>query len=178
MHFELLCHWDFVTFLLGWACGPRITVISTGSISLSWSVLVSSVSSRFLEGLLNEASASGAMQQPFRKASCGRCPWDEPDPYLGSQLQGDYPGTQLCTHSCTAWAASRPFSCVVKPARKQGLNCSGKSTMLLSTLYLFFFNWLTIRICQAQKNAALWQVCVIVLENLQQLLFSSSWTVI
>lgn len=103
------------------------------------------VSSHFLEDLLNEASASADMQQTCRKASCGRCPWDEPDPYLASQLQGDYPG-----RSCTGWTALRPFSCVVKPARKQGLNYSGKSTMLPSTLFLVF-NWLTITICQAQK---------------------------
>ena len=75
MHFELLlCNWDFAIFLLDWACGPRITVTSTVSISPNKHVLASSVSSHFLEDLLNEASASGDMQQTCRKASCGRCP--------------------------------------------------------------------------------------------------------
>lgn len=119
-------------FLSDQAYGPRITVISTVSISPGKHVLVSSVSSRFLEHLLNEASASGDMQQTCRKASCGRCPWDEPDPYLASQLQGDYPGAQLCSckHSCAGCTALRPSSCLVKPARKQGLNYCGKSTEL------------------------------------------------
>lgn len=134
-----------LVYLLSRACGHSIRVIGAVSISASKCILASSASSHFLADLLNEDSASGDMQQTCRKASCGRCPWDEPDPYLVSQLQGDYSGVQLCSckHSCTDWTALRPLSCVVKPARKQGLICLGKSTKLHSahslSLFLSFF---------------------------------------
>uniref|UniRef100_A0A8C4J1E1 Glycoprotein Ib platelet subunit beta n=1 Tax=Dromaius novaehollandiae TaxID=8790 RepID=A0A8C4J1E1_DRONO len=82
-------------------------------------------SSHFLGEFLDEASTSGDMQQTCRKASCGRCPQDELDPYLAKPAArgSGGPGVQLCSckHSCTGWTALGPSSCVVKPARKQGL---------------------------------------------------------
>lgn len=49
---------------------------------------VSQASSCFLEDLPNEDSASGGMQQTCSKASCGRCPWDEPDLILWASCKG------------------------------------------------------------------------------------------
>lgn len=102
-------------------------------------VFVSWASSRFLEDLLNEDSASGGMQHTCRKASCGRCPWDEPDPYLVRQLQGDYPRAQLCSckDSCTGWTPLRPFCCIYCKTRNQGLIYLGKSTELPSAHSFF-----------------------------------------
>lgn len=164
VHFESLCHWGFVTFLLGWACVPRITVTATGSISPSKCVFVSSVSSHFLEDLLNEASASADMQQTCRKASYGSVPGMSLTLILAASCKGII-REHSYAHSCTGCTAWRPFSWVVKPARKQGWTYSGKSTMLPSTFF-FVLNWLTSAICQTQKKAALLQVCV-VLEKLQ-----------
>lgn len=94
---SLKCVLSFATETLQCFCwtehgGPE-SQLPVVSISPSKHVLVSSVSSHFLEDLLNEASASSDMQQTYRKASCGRCPWDELDPYLGSQLQRGLSGS-------------------------------------------------------------------------------------
>lgn len=126
---------------------------------------VSSVSSRFLEDLLNEASASADMQQTCRKASYGSVPGMSLTLILAASCKGII-REHSYAHSCTGCTAWRPFSWVVKPARKQGWTYSGKSTMLPSTFF-FVLNWLTSAICQTQKKAALLQICVVLLEKLQ-----------